>query len=54
MTIEMKKIRVKMTKQLYLGMSVLDVSKILMYELWYDYIKPKYGDRAKLTQIHRY
>ena len=54
MTIEMKKIRVKMTKQLYLGMSILDVSKILMYELWYDYIKPKYGDRAKLTQIHRY
>ena len=37
-----------MTKPLYLGMSILDISKILMYELWYDYIKPKYGDRAKL------
>ena len=36
-----------MTKPLYLGMSILDISKILMYELWYDYIKPKYGDRAK-------
>ena len=48
MAIEMKKIRVKMTKPLYLGMSILDISKILMYEFWYDYINPKYGDRAKL------
>ena len=48
MAIEMKKTRVKMTKPLYLGMSILDISKILMYELWYDYINPKYGDRAKL------
>ena len=44
----MKKTRVKMTKPLYLGMSILDISKILMYEFWYDYIKPEYGDRAKL------
>ena len=48
MAIEMKKIRVKMTKPLYLGMSILDISKILMYEFWYDYINPKYGDKAKL------
>ena len=46
MAIEMKKTRVKMTKPLYLGMSILDISKILMYEFWYDYINPKYGDRA--------
>ena len=44
----MKKTRVKMTKPLYLGMSILDISKILMHEFWYDYINPKYGDRAKL------
>ena len=44
----MKKITVKMTKPLYLGMSILDISKILMYEFWYDYINPKYGDRVKL------
>ena len=44
----MKKIRVKMNKPLYLGMSILDISKILMYEFWYDYISPKYGDRPKV------
>ena len=44
----MKKTRVKMTKPLYLGMSILDISKILMYEFWYDYITPKYADKAKL------
>ena len=48
MTIEMIKTWVKMIKPLYLGMSILDISKTLMYEFWYDYIKPKYGDRAKL------
>ena len=46
--IEMKKARVKMNKPLYLGMSILDISKILMYKFWYDYLKPKYNDKAKL------
>ena len=48
MALEVKKTHVKMTKPLYLGMSILDISKTLMYEFRYDYIKPKYGDRAKL------
>ena len=48
MPIEMKKTRVKMTKPLYLGMTILDISKIFMYKFWYDYLRPKYGDRAKL------
>ena len=45
----MKKARVKMTKESYLGMSILDISKILMYKFWYDYIRPKYGDKTKLS-----
>ena len=44
----MKKTIVKMNKPLYLGASILDISKTLMYKFWYDYLKPKYGDRAKL------
>ena len=51
MTIEMKKTLVKMIKPLYLGMSILDISKTLMCEFLYDYIKPKYGDRAKLCYM---
>ena len=49
--IEMKKINVKMNKPIYLGLSILKISKILMYEFWYDYIKQKYGDNVKLCYI---
>ena len=31
-------------KPLYLGMSILDICKTLMFNFWYDYFKPKYGD----------
>ena len=48
MAIEVKKTRLKMNKPLYLGASILDISKMLMYKFWYDYLKPKYRDRAKL------
>ena len=44
----MKKTKVKMNKPIYLGMSILDISKTLMYEFWYDYIKPKYKDKIML------
>ena len=46
--IEMKKTKVKMNKPIYLGLSILEISKTLMYEFWYDYMKPKYANNVKL------
>ena len=37
-----------MNKPVYLRKAILDISKTLMYEFWYDYIKLKYGDKARL------
>ena len=47
---ELRKIKVKMHKPVYLGLSILDVSKN-MYKHWYDYIKPKYEDNTKLCSM---
>ena len=49
--IEMKKTKVKMNKPIYLGSSILKISKILMYEFWYDYMKPKYNDNVRLCYM---
>ena len=49
--IEMNKTKVKMNKPIYLGLSILDISKMLMYEFWYDYMKPKYNDNVKLCYM---
>ena len=49
--IEMKKTKVKMNKPIYLGLSILEISKILMYEFWYDYMKPKYNDNVTLCYM---
>ena len=46
--IEMKKVKVKRNKPIYLGMLILDISKISMYEFWYDYIKDQDDERANL------
>ena len=51
LAIEMKKTKVEMNKPVYLGMAILDISKTLMYEFWYDYIIPKYGDRVQLCYM---
>ena len=51
LAIEMKKTKVKMNKPVYLGWSILEISKTLMYEFWYDYMKPKYGDNVKLCYM---
>ena len=37
-----------MNKPIYLGQAILDISQTLIYEFWYDYIKPKHGDKARL------
>ena len=49
--IEMKKVKVKMNKPIHLGLSILDISKITMYEFWYDYVKIKYEDKAQLCYM---
>ena len=37
-----------MNKLVYLGLSILETSKTVIYESWYDYVKSKYGKKAKL------
>ena len=49
--IEMRKVKVKMNKPIYLGLSILDISKITMYQFWYDYVKIKYEDKARLCYM---
>ena len=49
--IEMKKTKVKMNTPIYLGLSILEISKILMYEFWYDYMKPKYDNNVRLCYM---
>ena len=51
MAIEMRKAEVEMLKPIYVGQAILDISKTIMYEFWYDYLKPKYGDKIKLCYM---
>ena len=37
-----------MNKLVYLSLSILDISKKVMYELWCNHVKPKYGEKTKL------
>ena len=49
LTIEMKKtLKILMNKPVYLGLSIVELSKILIYEFYYDYVIPKHGEKAKL------
>ena len=51
LAIEMKKTKVKMSKPVYLGFTMLENSKTLMYGFWYDHSKPKYQNNAKLCYV---
>ena len=48
LAIEMKRTQILMNKPAYLGLSILEISKTLMNEFWYDYVKLKYKEKAKL------
>ena len=51
LAIEMKKkTEILMNKPVHLGLSILELNKILMYEFWYNYVKPKYGEKVKLCK----
>ena len=51
MIMEMRKVEVKMNKPINLGQAISDISKTLIYEFWYDYVKPKYEDEVRLCYI---
>ena len=51
LAIEMKITEILMNKLVCLGLSILELSKILIFEFWYDYVKPKYGEKAKLCYM---
>ena len=40
-----------MSEPVYLGLPILELNKMLMYEFWYDYVKPKYDEKAKLCYM---
>ena len=40
-----------MNKPVYRGLSIVQLSKILMLEFWYDYVQPKYDEKAKLCYM---
>ena len=51
LAIEMRKTQILINKSLDLRLSILDLSKAVMYELWSDYVKPKYGENTKLCYM---
>ena len=48
---EMKKTKIKMNVPIYIGFTILEVSKTVMWEFFYDYLKTKYEDKVKLFYI---
>ena len=51
LAIEMRKTEILINKPVCIGISVRELSKILMDEFWYDYVKPKYGEKPTLNYM---
>ena len=49
---EMKKTQLLMDKSVNLGLSIQELSQVLMYEFWYDYVKPESGEKVKLRYMN--
>ena len=49
----MKKTQIRMNKAVFLGLLILEISKIALYEFWCNYVKPKYVGKAKLCYIDK-
>ena len=47
----MSKTQIFMNKPVYLVLSILELSKIVIYDFWHDYVKPKYKEKAKLCYM---
>ena len=48
LAIEIRKTKILVNKPVYLGLSILELQKILIYEFWYDYVKLKYHEKTNL------
>ena len=51
LAVEMTKTQIYMSEPVYLGLSILELSKTLMHEFWYVYVKPKYSEKAKVCYM---
>ena len=50
---DLMKTQMLLNKFVYLGSLIIDLSKTVMYEFWYDYVKPKYGENIKTEDIYK-
>ena len=53
LAMELKETQIRLNKLVYLGLSISEISKKVMYEFCYDYVKPKYGEKPKLCYMDR-
>ena len=47
----MSKTQIFMNRPVYLGLSILELRQTVMYEIWYDFIKPKYKEKSKVCYM---